>query len=148
MSDSPDTQRDAVRRQPDGMLSGPGMMLLSAAIFGYFGFAVTWLSTGSGGQFLLFVAILEWTLKVTAIVFLVSGLLTVVRPWLGNLLYSLAGLASAASFAVVLILDLMDSQHQAISPLLLLIFAAWNGFGSWSSLRAVLTAPERAQAPS
>ncbi len=138
MSDSPDTRSEAARGQADGILSGPGMMFLSAAIFGYFGFGVTWLTTGSGGQFLLFVAILEWTLKGTAIVFLISGLLAMARPLLGNLVYSLAGLASALAFAIVLILDWMDTQHQAISPFLLLIFAAWNGYGSWSGLRAVL----------
>ena len=45
-------------------LAGPGVMFLSAAIFGYFGFGVTWLTTGVNGQYLLFVALFEWTLKI------------------------------------------------------------------------------------
>ena len=40
-------------------LAGPGIMLLSAAIFGYFGFATSWnYHSGLTGEFLLFVALL------------------------------------------------------------------------------------------
>jgi hypothetical protein len=58
-------------------------MLLSAGIFGYFGFSTTWLYTGVNGQFLLFVALLDWTLKITAVAFGLAVVLTFILPWLG-----------------------------------------------------------------
>jgi hypothetical protein len=127
-------------------LTGPGMMLLSAAIFGYFGFGMTWIHTSAiTGQFLLFVALLDWTLKVTAIAFAVSGILTMLHARAGNMLYSIAGLLSAILFVVVAMLDMADKQHTAISPIILLIFAAWNGYGAWQGLRMLLASP-RAEA--
>jgi hypothetical protein len=125
-------------RTPSGPLSGPGVMLLSAAIFGYFGFSVAWLTTGNNGEFLLYVAILEWTLKVTAIAFLAAALLAFASPLAGNLVYSVVGLLGALALLVVLVLDIADQQHTAISPILLIIFIGWNGYGSWMGLRAAL----------
>lgn len=113
-------------------------MLLSAGIFAYFGFATTWIYTGVNGQFLLFVVLLDWTLKITAIAFGVSALLTLVQPFAGNLVYSVSGLLSAAMFAIVAVLDILDQQHTAMSPVLLFIFAAWNGYGSWTGLQEAL----------
>ena len=118
------------------IMAGPGIMLLSAAIFGYFGFAMGWVHTSATtGQVVPFVPLLEWTLKGTAIVFLLSAVLTFWRPRAGNLLYAASGLLSAALFVVVAIMDWMDPQHSAFSPVILLLFAAWNGFGSWGALR-------------
>jgi hypothetical protein len=114
------------------------LMLLSAGIFAYFGFATSWLYTGVNGQFLLFVALLDWTLKITAVVFAISAILMFVNGFLGNLLYSLAGIVSAVMFVIVAILDIMDQQHTAMHPLLLFIFAAWNGYGSWMGLQGSL----------
>ncbi len=40
---------------------------------------------------------------------------------------------------VFLVLDWLDKQHAAgIPPFLLVIFAVWNGYGSWTGLRALL----------
>lgn len=113
-------------------------MLLSAGIFAYFGFATTWIYTGVNGQFLLFVALLDWTLKITAIAFAISTVLTFASAFVGNLLYAIAGVLSAIMFVIVAILDIMDAQHTAMSPLLLFIFAAWNGYGSWTGLQETL----------
>jgi hypothetical protein len=122
-----------------GVLAGPGVMLLSAAIFAYFGFGLTWITTGNNGQFLVYVAILEWTLKVSTIAFLLSAAITVASPLLGNILFSLLGLLGALAFVVILILDWRDPQHTALSPILLIIFAGWNGYNSWTGLRDVLS---------
>ena len=117
----------------------PGMMFLSAAIFGYFGFATSWnYNSTITGEFLLFVALLDWTLKGSAIVFLVAAVLTFVRPFAGNLIYGLAGAVGAVLLLVIAGLDFLDKQHTALHPLLLLIFAAWNGYGSFSGLREIL----------
>ncbi len=119
-------------------LTGPGIMFLSAAIFGYFGFATSWnYNSTLTGEFLLFVALLDWTLKGSAIAFLVAGILTFVQPLAGNLIYGLAGAVGAALLLVVAGLDFLDKQHTALHPLLLLIFAAWNGYGSFSGLREI-----------
>jgi hypothetical protein len=114
-------------------------MLLSAGIFGYFGFSTTWLYTGVNGQFLLFVALLDWTLKITAVAFGLAVVLTFILPWLGHAVYAVFGLLGAIMFVVVAILDIMDTQHTAMSPLLLFIFAAWTGYGSWTGLQEVLS---------
>lgn len=120
-------------------LAGPGVMLISAAIFGYFGFGITWLTTSSiTGQYLPFVAIFEWTLKIGAIAFLASGVITFAQPLAGNVLYAVASMLSAIAMAIVLALDFMDKQHQVMPEIVLLILVLWNLFGSWSSMREVL----------
>ncbi|UCD73952.1 MAG: hypothetical protein JSV91_09155 [Phycisphaerales bacterium] len=120
-------------------LAGPGMMLLSAVIFGYFGFTTSFVHTSAiTGQLLIYVPMLEWTLKVTAILFAISGVAAFLRPLEANLLFCVAGLFSALLFVAVAVMDFADKQHMVMSPVLLLIFAAWNGFGSWSGLKAVI----------
>ena len=114
-------------------------MLLSAALFGYFGFATTWLTTGNNGQFLLFVAILEWTLKISAVGFLIAAIITGIRPVVGNALYAVISLLGAVAFLVVLVMDVMDKQHMVLHPVLLAIFAGWNGYGALTSLKQLLT---------
>jgi hypothetical protein len=128
------------KSNPSMGFAGPGIMLLSAALFGYFGFGITWLTTGNGGQFLFYVALMEWTLKISSIGFLVAALITFGKPLIGNLLYSIVGLLGAIAFAIVLALDLLDPQHMTVTPILLIIFVAWNGYGSWMGLKEVLAA--------
>jgi hypothetical protein len=121
------------------MLVGPWIMLLSAAIFGYFGFYnVTFNTTGVNGQYLVYVAILEWTLKVSAVGFAIAGVLAFFAPMPANLLYSVMSLLGAVAFVVVVVMDLMDPNHIVMSPLILLLFAAWNGYGAINGLRDLL----------
>ncbi len=127
---------------PEGSrLAGPAVMLVSAALFGYFGFATSWNHHGITGQFLLFVALLDWTLKLSAIGFLVAAVLTLMAPMLANLIYGLVGLAGAILFIVIAVMGYLDKQHTAMHPLLLVIFAAWNGYASFAGLREVLVRP-------
>ena len=122
-------------------LAGPGMMILSAAIFGYFGFSTSWnYYSVINGQFLLFVALLDWTLKVSAIAFLVSAVITYVHTLAGNILFGVVGLFGAILLLAIAGMDFLDKQHTAMSPLLLLIFAAWNGFASFSGLKEIINA--------
>ncbi len=128
-------------RRAGGVLAGPGAMLFSALIFGFFGFFyINWNTRGLQGQVLLFVVLMEWTLKVSAVLFLLSAGLTIARPFLGNLIYGIVGIVGAVLFVVVAIMDVADKQHtiMAYAPVVLFLFAAWNGYGSWSSLRGVL----------
>ncbi|MHC4415317.1 MAG: hypothetical protein ACYS0G_08540 [Planctomycetota bacterium] len=119
--------------------TGPAVMLLSAAIFGYFGFATAWNQYSAlTGEFLLFVALLEWTLKGSALAFAVSGLLAFARPALGSFIFGIVGLVGAVLFLVIAGMDYVDKQHTALHPLLLVVFAAWNGYGSVAGLRGVI----------
>ena len=73
--------------------AGPGIMLLSAALFGYFGFAYSWDPTGVDGQFLPFVVIVEWSLKGGAIGFVIAAVLSFLAAW--------AAWASSAALAAL-----------------------------------------------
>ena len=80
-----------------------------------------------------------------AIGFLAAALLCRARRAAGNLLYTLVGLLSAVAFVVSGIWDINSKTHAAaISPLLLFIIAAWNGYGSSVGLRTLLARPRAA----
>jgi hypothetical protein len=114
-------------------LSGPGVMLLSAAIFGFFGFY--WF-VSSPGQPVLF-TLFEWTVKGSAIAFGLAGLLTFARPLPGNVLFGAAGLVGAVLFVLVAVMDLLDRRYTVLHPVFILLFAAWNGYSSYMGLAAV-----------
>ncbi len=134
--------------QNKGLFAGPVVMLLSAAIFGFFGFYRDWSAPFPDGKVILFMVLLGWTLRISAGVFLLSGILALAKPVLGNLLYALAGIGSAGLFVVVAVMDVTDTDHMIMpyGVVVLLLFAAWNGFGSWSALRSILGSRERAVA--
>ncbi|MHC5007329.1 MAG: hypothetical protein ACYTGF_08245 [Planctomycetota bacterium] len=123
-----------------GQLAGPAIMLLSALVFGYFGFFRTWSTRGAGGEFILFPALLGWTLKISSVLFLVSAGLAIVKLVAGNLIYALTGVTGAGMFVVIAVIDIADQGHTIMpyAPVGLVLFAAWNGYGSWVALRAVL----------
>jgi hypothetical protein len=119
-----------------GQLAGPAIMILSALIFGYFGFRMS--STALDGEFVLFFALLTWTLRISAGLFVLSAILTFVVPVVGNLLYALVGVVGAGLFVVVAVMDIADPYDASVPWWLLLVFAAWNGYSSWLALRAIL----------
>jgi hypothetical protein len=120
-------------------LAGPGMMILSAAIFGYFGFMTMFPEIDSTtGKVIPLVVTLKWTLRVSAVAFFAAALATVAKPVAGNLLYAGLGVVSAIALAVVGVWDLTSTYYSGIHPFLLFLFAAWNGYSSWSSLRVLL----------
>ena len=115
-------------------------MLVSALIFGYFGFLGTGGSwTTPDGTIVPAWLLLDLTLKATAICFAVSAGLYMAAPLLANMAYCLVSMGSALMFILVAILDWIDPDHAAAAgPVLLLIFAAWNGYGAISSLQSLL----------
>jgi hypothetical protein len=135
-------------RAPEALAS-PAVMLISAALFAYFGvgghLGLPWApqfvyTSAVTGRIVPFVPLLDWTLKASAAGFLAAALVAIARPVAGNVLYGLVGLVGALALVAVVVLDHLDAQHTTgIPSLLLLLFAAWNGFGSWSGLRAVLS---------
>ncbi len=110
-------------------------MFMSAAIFGFFGFNTVWIHTGINGEILPFVGILEWSLKGGAIGFALSGVLSLIASRPGEYLYAAIGIISSIGLLTAGILDLRDGEHTAMSPMLLFIFAAWNGFSSIGAIR-------------
>ncbi len=132
--------------QNNGRLAGPFVMLFSAAIFGFFGFSRDWSAPFPDGKVILFMVVLGWTLKVSAAMFLVSGGLSFVRPIAGHLLYALTGVAAAGLFVVVVVMDVTDTTHMVMPYgwVVLLLFAVWNGYGSWLSLRSILGSRQHA----
>ena len=120
-----------------GVGEGAFMMFLSAAIFGYFGWRIS--GTAANGQVVGFFVLLMWTLRISAILFAMCGLLSLVGSQLANLIYSVTGILSAVALAVVIVLDIRDTTYvAAIPPFLLGIFVAWNLYSSWTGLRAAL----------
>lgn len=129
------------RPQSTGIAS-PVIMLLSAAIFGYFGFFIGLTNQGPSGEVVFMFTLLLWTLRVGAIAFAASALIAFVQPTAGELMYCLSSLATALGLAAVGVLDIMDQQYAAaIPPILAFIFAAWNGFSAWAGLQAILGRP-------
>jgi len=130
--------------QDKGLFAGPVAMLLSAAILGFVGFSRDWSAPFPDGQVILFMVVLGWTLRITACVFVLSAILAFPKPTAGNLLYSLAGVTSAGLFVVVAVMDVTDTDHMIMpyGVVVLLLFAAWHGFGSWSALRSILGSRE------
>ena len=128
-----------MRQQNGAGIAGSGIMFLSALIFGAVWYLTSWnYYSVINGQFLFFVALLDWTIKGTTVAFVLAGLLTLAAPFSGNMLYAIAGLLSAICFTVVGVLDILDPQHTAMHPLILFVFAAWNGYGAWSALQELL----------
>jgi len=118
--------------------AGPAIMFVSALIFGYFGFSTSFIHTGSNGQLLFYVPLLEWTLKVSAVAFVACGLITLRDARLGNFLYAAIGLLGSLALVTVAVMDFLDTQHTVMSPVILLLFAAFNGYCSWHGLRVAL----------
>lgn len=130
------------QRSYSNALAGPGMMFLSAAIFGFFGFMMAFPEIDSiSGNLIPMVVTLKWTLRAAAGAFLLSAVLSMANPRAGDILYAGVSLISAGLFAVVAVWDIMTPKYvSGVHWFLLLVFAAWNGFGSYSSLREILSA--------
>lgn len=133
----------AVERRRRAALASPGTMLFSAAIFGFVGFMLAFPEIDPAtGRKIPLVVTLKWTLRGSAAAFLATALLAFLRPVAGSVLFSAAGLASAALLAVVAAWDLLSAWTSGIHPFLLIVFALWNG---WTSLAGLV--PRRGPAP-
>lgn len=133
-------------KEHNGIFAGPFVMLFSAAIFGFFGFSRDWAAPFTDGKVVLFMVLLGWTLRISACLFLIAGVTALVKPIAGHLLYALTSVASAGLFVVVVVMDVTDTSHMVMpyGEFVLLFFAIWNGYGSWSALRAILGSREHA----
>lgn len=134
-------------------LAGPGVMLFSAAVFGFFGFMMAFPEIDvQTGKTIPLVVTLKWTLRAAAIAFFAAAIISMGAITPGNLLFSFVGLCSALMFLVIAIWDLNSPFESGVHPFILFVFAAWNGYSSWMGLQEVLSrrsAPPRSppQAP-
>src|SRR5688572_15420759 len=88
-------------------LAGPGVMLFSAAVFGFFGFMMAFPEIDvQTGKTIPLVITLKWTLRAAAIAFFAAAIISMVAMTSGNLLFSFVGLCSAVMFLVIAIWDL------------------------------------------
>jgi len=114
-------------------------MLIAAALFGYFGFGISWVhryTTDSPPQLLIMVAVLMWTLRAGCVAFALSAVLAMAGSISGLLLYAVVGLLTSIAMLAVAVWDYTTPQYfSGVSPFLLLIFAAWNGYSSIEQLR-------------
>ena len=120
---------------PIKSFTSPGIMLLSAAIFGYFGFMLAFPEIDpTTGQKIPLVVTLKWTVRGAAILFLLSALLAMVNGPVGSALYAIGGVITAVLFLAIAGWDLASPFRAGIHPFLLVVFAIWNGMGSLSAL--------------
>jgi len=121
-------------RQPADLL-GP---LISTVLFGYYGFVAGLDTTGSGGEPIPLWIAFVWVLRLSAVLF---GLCLVLAAR-GNpkelLWYGIAGAVATAGLAGVFLWDLADPNSLAVSPIILLLFIAWNGYSSVATIRDAL----------
>ena len=123
-------------------------ILISAGLFAWFGFRTSWAHQYTNTQppeLVTMVVVLKWTLRVGAIAFGLSAILSMAGLRAGPAIYALAGVVTAALFLIVAIWDWSSPYYCGIPVVLLVIFAVWNGFSSWTGLRAALG--ERSAAP-
>jgi hypothetical protein len=118
-------------------------MLLSAGIFAYFGFGGSWAhqyTTTTPPVLLPMVVLLKWTLRMGAVGFALAAAISLAGSIFGPLLYAVVGLVTAILFVVVGVWEVTNAQgyYSGVPAILLFIFAAWNGYGSWVGLQATL----------
>ena len=118
-------------------------MFISAGLFGYFGFGNSWAhqyTTTNPPVLLTMVVLLKWTLRIGAICFAGAGLLAAAGSMLGPLVNGVAGLATALLLLIVAVWEFTNPQgyYSGVPAILLVVFAIWNGYGSWMGLQAIL----------
>lgn len=113
-------------------------LFLSTGVFGYFGFFATdWAHERlTSGELLPMIVLFKWTLRLSAIGFGVALLLAFAKRRESELLSGLVGVLGAIAFVAVGAWAMATGLSPGLPPILLLLFAAWNGYGSWASLRA------------
>lgn len=99
-------------------------------------------------QLLYMVVMLKWTLRGGAIAFAVAGMLALRGTVLGPLLYGIVGVLAALSLATVAVWDLNSQYYSGLHPALLLLLAAWHGYGSVTGLYELRTSIRRPPAMS
>lgn len=128
-----DSTRHATRQPAD--LFGP---LISTVLFGYYGFLAGLDTHGSAGEPIALWIAFVWVLRISAVLFAICLVLAVRGNPRELLWYGVSGAIATAGLAGVFAWDFADPNSLAVSPLILLIFIAWNGYSSFATIRDAL----------
>ncbi len=124
------TSRDESRNRD---VLGP---LISTAFFGYYGFVFGLQTADDSGATVPLWIFSLWMLRIATLTFAVSLVLSFSKASAANMVYGAAGILGTFGLAAILIWDMLDPVHASFtSPLLLIIFIAWNGYFSFLTLR-------------
>ena len=133
-----DERRPAPASEHSADAFGP---LLSALIFGYYGFldsTVRDTTDDADNTVLLWLGAL-WILRVSALLFLASTVLAFRNDRKTDLLYGASSMLATLGLLVILVWDQADTQYQTVfHPIILLLCIAWNGYGAIQTLRSAL----------
>lgn len=125
---------DRATRQPTDFL-GP---LISTVLFGYYGFLAGLDTHGSAGEPIALWIAFVWSLRISAVLFAICLVLAARGNPRELLWYGISGAIATAGLAAVLVWDFADPNALAVSPFILLIFVAWNGYSSFATIRDAL----------
>jgi hypothetical protein len=115
--------------------------LLSAAVFGYYGFvdSVVSQTTDSSGQTVALWVGALWIIRIATLLFAVSAGLAFRNDSRTDLVYAVGTLIATLGLVVILVWDQFDTNYQtAFHPVILILCIAWNGYSSVAALRAAL----------
>ena len=109
--------------------------LLSALIFGYYGFIAGLSTHGANGEpIALWIAFL-WVLRAATILYVICTVLAWRRRPGAELAYGLCGLGATAGLAVIFVWDLISPDSTAVLPLLMAVLLVWNAYSSIGTMR-------------
>lgn len=115
--------------------------LLSAAVFGYYGFlsGITSDITNDAGEVVpLWVGSL-WILRLCTLAFIGCAVVGFLKLRQAGLIFGIAGMFAALGLFVVLAWSQLDTEYDfACHPLILLVFGCWNAYVSFIAIRASL----------
>lgn len=121
-------------RRPDAL--GP---MLSAAIFGYFGFFTGLSSDDGAGNIVPLYITTVWVLRIGAVLFAVAAMFALSGMREAGLFAGVAGAIATLGLAAVTAWSMIDPQHDiAVNHLIMIICIVWNAYSSFVSIRAGL----------
>ena len=130
-----DAQRPPARSSlaPDSLAP-----LISAAIFGYYGFLAGLATHGADGEPIALWIACVWVLRASTVLYAICAVLA----WRGRpdaeLAYGLCGLAATAALAAIFVWDLISPDGVAVNPILMVVLLVWNTYNSVSTIRGGL----------
>jgi hypothetical protein len=132
-----DERRSPADGRPTAPSQGADVLgpVLSALIFGYFGF-LAGLSTGDASGTVPLYLVTVWVLRVSAILFVAAAVVAMLGIRRATLISGLACAAATLGLLVVMVWSVADQQRDiAIHPLIMAICIAWNGYCAGRAIR-------------
>ncbi|MCX5651163.1 MAG: hypothetical protein NTU45_07210 [Planctomycetota bacterium] len=113
--------------------------LLSAAIFGYFGFFTGLRSDDDSGAVVPLYLATVWVLRISAILFLASAVIGMVGKPRTGLLAGIAGAVATIGLTVVTAWSIIDPERDiAVNHLIMILCILWNAYSAFTAIRSAL----------